>query len=120
MLCHAAGPRRAASCCHQHCDAGRIRCSNRGRPRVDQPARLDLSAACLDADPFDDGGTPEFAAISAVARHRNYISNTLSTVPHRFQPMHRRKPNRDVDAPGARRFHAAMRLRLLAWRRCST
>jgi uncharacterized protein len=70
----------------------------------------------VDADAFNDGGTPEFAAISAVARHHNDISNTLSTAPHRFQPMHRRKPNGDVDArPWCQGFHAAMRLRLLAW-----
>ena len=70
----------------------------------------------VDADAFNHGGTPEFAAISAVARHHNDISNTLSTAPHRFQPMHRRKPNGDVDArPWCQGFHAAMRLRLQAW-----
>jgi uncharacterized protein len=70
----------------------------------------------VDADAFNHGGTPEFAAISAVARHHNDISNTLSTAPHRFQPMHRRKPNGDVDArPWCEGFHAAMQLRLLAW-----
>jgi hypothetical protein len=36
--------------------------------------------------------------------------------PHRFQPIHRRKPNGDVDArPWCQGFHAAMRLRLPAW-----
>jgi uncharacterized protein len=75
----------------------------------------------VDADAFNHGGTPEFAAISAVARHHNDISNTLSTAPHRFQPMHRRKPNGDVDArPWCRGFHAAMQPRLPAWTRCST
>jgi uncharacterized protein len=70
----------------------------------------------VDADAFNHGGTPEFAAISAVARHHNDISKTLSTAPHRFQPMHRRKPNGDVDArPWCRGFHAAMQLRLPAW-----
>jgi uncharacterized protein len=70
----------------------------------------------VDADAFNHGGTPEFAAISAVARHHNDISNTLSTAPHRFQPMHRRKPNGDVDArPWCRGFHAAMQPRLPAW-----
>jgi hypothetical protein len=67
-------------------------------------------------DAFNHGGTPEFAAISAVARHHNDISNTLSTAPHRFQPMHRRKPNGDVDArPWCRGFHAARQPRLPAW-----
>jgi uncharacterized protein len=70
----------------------------------------------VDADAFNHGGTPEFAAISAVARQHNDISNTLSTAPHRFQPMHRRKPNGDVDArPWCRGFHAAMQPRLPAW-----
>jgi uncharacterized protein len=70
----------------------------------------------VDADAFNHGGTPEFAAISAVARHHNDISNTLSTAPHRFQPMHRRKPNGDVDArPWCGGFHAAMQPRLPAW-----
>jgi uncharacterized protein len=70
----------------------------------------------VDADAFNHGGTPEFAAISAVAQRHNDISNTLSTAPHRFRPMHQRKPNGDVDArPWCRGFHAAMQPRLLAW-----
>jgi uncharacterized protein len=70
----------------------------------------------VDADAFDHSGTPEFAAISAVARHHNDISNTLSTAPHGFQPMHPRKPNGDVDArPWCEGFHAAMQLWLHAW-----
>jgi uncharacterized protein len=70
----------------------------------------------VDADAFNHGGTPEFAAISAVAHHHNDISKTLSTAPHRFQPIHQRKPNGDVDArPWCEGFHAAMRLRLPVW-----
>src|SRR6201987_2222513 len=52
----------------------------------------------IDADAFDHGGTPEFAAISAVAVRHNDISNTLSTAPDRFEPIYRRKPNRDAAA----------------------
>ena len=64
----------------------------------------------IDADAFNHGGTPEFAAISAVALRHNEISNTLSTDPDRFEPMHRRKPNGDVDArPWCQGFYAAMR-----------
>ena len=33
----------------------------------------------IDADAFNHGGTPEFAAISAVALRHNDISNVLST-----------------------------------------
>jgi uncharacterized protein len=70
----------------------------------------------VDADAFNHGGTPEFAAISAVAHHHNDISKTLSTAPRRFQPIHRRNPDGDVDArPWCEGFHAAMRLRLPAW-----
>src|SRR6201997_4982373 len=70
----------------------------------------------IDADAFNHGGTPEFAAISAVALRHNEISNTLSTAPHRFAPVHGRKPNGDFDVrPWCQGFHAAMRLRLSAW-----
>lgn len=70
----------------------------------------------IDADAFNHGGTPEFAAISAVALRHNDISNTLSTAPHRFVPIHARKSNGDVDVrPWCSGFHAAMRLRISAW-----
>jgi uncharacterized protein len=70
----------------------------------------------IDADAFNHGGTPEFAAISAVALRHNDISNTLSTAPDRFAPMHRRKPSGDVDPrPWCQGFYAAMRLKLSAW-----
>jgi uncharacterized protein len=70
----------------------------------------------IDADAFNHGGTVEFAAISAVVQHHNAISNTLSTNPKQFEPIHPRKPNGDVDArPWCRGFHAAMRPRISAW-----
>jgi uncharacterized protein len=70
----------------------------------------------IDADAFNHGGTPEFAAISAAAQHHNAISKTLSTNPDRFEPIHQRKPNGDVDArPWCLGFHAAMRPRISAW-----
>jgi uncharacterized protein len=70
----------------------------------------------IDVDAFNHGGTPEFAAISAVALRHNEISNILSTAPNRFEPMHRRKPNGDVDPhPWCQGFYAAMRLRISAW-----
>jgi yecA family protein len=101
------GARRTASCRHQHCGAGRMSIN---------PLDWICPLLAVDADAFNHGDTPEFAAISAVARHHNDISNALSTVPHRFQPAHARKPNGDVDArPWCQGFHAAMRLRLQAW-----
>jgi uncharacterized protein len=70
----------------------------------------------IDADAFNHGGTPEFAAISAVALRHNEISQILSTTPGQFAPMHLRKINGDVDPrPWCQGFHAAMRLRLSAW-----
>jgi len=48
-------------------------------PVSNQPARLDLRLLAIDADAFNHGGTPEFAAISTVVRRHNDISNTLST-----------------------------------------
>jgi uncharacterized protein len=70
----------------------------------------------VDADAFNHGGTSEFAAISAVAQRHNDISRILSTTPHRFEPMHRRKPNGDVDPrPWCWGFYAAMRLKISNW-----
>jgi uncharacterized protein len=70
----------------------------------------------IDADAFNHGGTPEFAAISAVALRHNEISQILSTAPRQFAPMHRRKPNGDIDPrPWCQGFYDAMRLRLSAW-----
>ncbi|MCP1729093.1 uncharacterized protein ABIF38_008591 [Bradyrhizobium japonicum] len=70
----------------------------------------------IDADAFNHGGTPEFAAISAVALRHNEISQILSTTPNQFAPMHRRQPNGVVDPrPWCQGFYAAMRLRLSAW-----
>lgn len=70
----------------------------------------------INADAFNHGDTPEFAAISAVALRHNEISQTLSTTPRQFAPMHRRKINGDIDArPWCQGFYAAMRLRISAW-----
>ena len=70
----------------------------------------------VDADAFNHGGTSEFTAICAVARRHNDISRVLTTTPDRFEPMHRRKPNGEVDPrPWCRGFYAAMRLRMSDW-----
>lgn len=70
----------------------------------------------VDTDAFNHGGTPEFAAICAVARRHNDISHVLSTTPKRFEPMHRRKSNGEVDPrPWCQGFYAAMRPRMLDW-----
>jgi uncharacterized protein len=70
----------------------------------------------VDADAFNHGSTPEFAAISAVAQHHNEISNLLSTAPERFEPIYRRKASGGADVrPWCLGFYAAMKLRLTAW-----
>jgi uncharacterized protein len=70
----------------------------------------------IDADAFNHGGTPEFGAVSAVALGHNEISQTLSTTPGQFAPMHQRKINGDVDPrPWCQGFYGAIRLRLSAW-----
>lgn len=71
----------------------------------------------IDADAFNHGGTPEFAAISAVAVRHNEISQILSTTPRQFAPMHRREVSGDIDPrPWCQGFYAAMRLRLSVWK----
>jgi len=70
----------------------------------------------IEVDAFNHGGTPEFAAISAVAVRHNAIVETLSMAPKTFEPTFARKPNRDIDAgPWCEGFYAAMKLRLSAW-----
>src|ERR1700676_5601192 len=67
-------------------------------------------------DAFNHGGTPEFAAISAVAVRHNAIVETLTNAPKTFEPIFARKPNKDIDAgPWCEGFYAAMKLRLSAW-----
>lgn len=70
----------------------------------------------IEVDAFNHGGTPEFAAISAVAVRHNAIVETLSKAPKTFKPIFARKPNRDVDAgPWCEGFYAAMKLKPSAW-----
>jgi uncharacterized protein len=70
----------------------------------------------IEIDAFNHGGTPEFAAISAVAVRHNAIVATLTNAPKTFEPIFARKPNHDIDAvPWCEGFYAAMKLRLSAW-----
>jgi uncharacterized protein len=70
----------------------------------------------IDADAFNHGGTPKFAAISAVVQRHNDISNTLSMAPQLFKPIFRSKPGGGVDVrPWCHGFYSAMKLRLLVW-----
>ena len=51
----------------------------------------------IEVDAFNHGGTPEFAAISAVAVRHNAIVETLTSAAKTFEPIFARKPNRDID-----------------------
>ena len=51
----------------------------------------------IEVDAFNHGGTPEFAAISAVAVRHNAIVETLTNAPKTFEPIFARKPNRDIE-----------------------
>ena len=86
--------------------------SDRGRSGVDQPPDWICPLLAIEWWHAEVRGDLRRRATS------HDISNVLSTAPHRFNS---RKPNGDVDAhPWCEGFHAAMRPRLLAWRRCST
>lgn len=106
---------------HQSPHARRLCRRDRGRTGVDEPTRLDRCSPTMPmlsttATSRNHGDIREFAAISAVGLRHNDISRTLSTAPDRFEPMHRRKPNGDVDPrPWCQCFYAAIRLRLSAW-----
>lgn len=98
------------------CRCWRLHCRDRGRRASISPLDWICPLLGIDADAFNHGGTPEFAAISAVVQRHNEISNVLSTAPRRFAPLHSRKPNGDVDAaPWCQGFHAALQPRLKAW-----
>jgi uncharacterized protein len=65
-------------------------------------------------DAFNHGGSPEFAAISAVAVRHNAIVETLTYAPKTFEPIFARKPNHDIDAgPWCEGFYAAMKLKTI-------
>ena len=110
----AAGSRRAAPCRHQSPDAGWLRRRDRGRTGIDQPLDWICPLLAIDTDAFNHGGTPEFAAISAVVRRHNDISHALDRSAS-VQADLRRKPVAGSIRPWCRGFYAAMRLRMLDW-----
>ena len=72
----------------------------------------------IDPDAFNQGGTPEFAALCAVIVRHNAISDTLATRPDLYQPIFARTPAGQVDpAPWATGFKAAMDMNPKAWTR---
>ncbi|MGY4407963.1 hypothetical protein [Bradyrhizobium sp. USDA 3315] len=81
-------------CRHEHSHARRLCRCGRTRIGVD---RLDLPLRAIDAEAFNNGSTPQFAAISAVPLRRNNISNAHSTALDRFRPMQRRAVDGDFD-----------------------
>jgi uncharacterized protein len=70
----------------------------------------------IDADTFNHGGTPQFAALCAVIVRHNAISDTLTTRPDLYQPLFAKTPDGQVDpAPWAAGFQAAMAMNPKAW-----
>ena len=66
---------------------------------------------------YCNGGTPEFAAIAAVAEHHNALAATLSEKPDRFTPLFSRSKASAVDVgPWCRGFYAAIQLNPKYWR----
>jgi uncharacterized protein len=84
------------------------------------PLGLDLvaqicAALAVERSAFDVGGTPEFAAIKAMADRFNAISQRLGDAEP--SPLHKRKPNGDVDAAEwCEGFLAAVNLDRNAWK----
>ena len=76
----------------------------------------------IDADAFNHGGTPEFAAISAVALRHNDISNVLSTAPEavRADPCRASRMATSMRVPGARDSTPPCSCDYRLGRRCST
>ena len=71
----------------------------------------------VDADDFNHD-TETFSAIAATLMRHNAISDTLSTKPASFEPLHARSPNGEVDArPWCMGFYAVVKLRLKDWSR---
>lgn len=73
----------------------------------------------LGVDPDDfNHDTETFSAIAATLMRHNAISETLSTTPETFEPLHARTPDGDVDArPWCMGFYAVVKLRLRDWSR---
>jgi hypothetical protein len=81
--------------------ANRLGCPIK-HPSMDPPEWI-CPLLAVEIDAFNHGGTPEFAAISAVAVRHNAIVETLTNAPKTFEPIFVRKPGKDIDAvPGAR------------------
>ena len=107
--------RHPAATSHPH--ARRLRRRDRGRTGVDEPARLDLPAARHRCRCFQPRRHP---GVRGDLRRRAASQRDQPTPfrprPDQFEPMHRRKPNGDIDPrPWCQGFYAAMRLRLSAW-----
>lgn len=73
----------------------------------------------LGVDPDDfNHDTRTFSAIAATLMRHNAISDTLSTKPETFAPLHARTPDGEVDArPWCMGFYAVVKLRSRDWSR---
>ena len=75
----------------------------------------------LGVDPDESNhDTRAFSAIAATLMRHNAISETLSTKPETFEPLHARTPDGEVDArPWCMGFYAIMQLRKQEWSQIS-
>ena len=79
------------------------------------PVAQICAALAVERSAFDVGGTPEFAAIKAMADRFNAVSQRLADAEP--TPLHKRKPNGDVDASEwCEGFLAAVNLNRKAWK----
>jgi uncharacterized protein len=71
----------------------------------------------VDSNDFNHD-TETFSAIAATLMRHNAISETLSTKPASFAPLHAHTPNGEVDArPWCMGFYAVVKFRLMDWSR---
>jgi hypothetical protein len=112
----ASGARRAASSRHQHPDAGRLRCRDRGRAGIDQRVRPDLSAArrrrrCIQPRRHP-GVRGDLRRRAAPQRHQQHPLDRPASVRADAPAQAEWRRRRASLVPGVR---AAMRPRILAW-----
>ena len=87
-------------------------------PATYEPLRWLCPLLGVTGDAINDGGTEEYAALAAAAKHHNALSATLSEAPGRFAPIFGRDVQGAIHVgPWCRGFHAAIQLNLKFWRK---
>ncbi len=84
-------------------------------PLGQDPIRQICAALAVEHSAFEVGGTPDFAAIKAMADRFNRISQAIMDAEPK--PLHRRKPDGDIDASQwCEGFMAAVNFDPKAWK----